>query len=143
MADVELDTKQLEEFSKSLLGVCDIYLDTAEKHLKTAGNKLKKAAKENSPDSGAEHKKKLNKSWKSEIEGYNASDLQYKLWSSAPHYHLVERGHAMVTKDGKTVGFVQGTHFFDKTVKEFEASGEAAKEIEKLAKDLADKVGKR
>ena len=142
MADVDFDLKGLDKFGDSLLKLCDVYLDTAEKHLKKAGNKLKSTAKNNTPDSGFDHKKKLKDSWRGEIQGYGANDLEYQLRNTAPHYHLVERGHKQVGRDGKTKGFVQGKFFLEQSVQEFNSSGEMEKEIEKLASELADKVGR-
>ena len=36
----------------------------------------------------------------------------------APHFHLYEQGHKMVTKDGETVGVVHGQKDFKRTVDE-------------------------
>jgi len=135
-----IDFKNLDSFKQSLVEIAETFSDTAEKHLNACGNKLKKELKQNTPDSGTDHKKKLNKSWKSETVGYSGKDLEYRLWNKAPHVGLVDRGHMVVTKGGKVHGFVQGTHFIDKTTKEFEASGAIDKELTKFAKDVQKKL---
>ena len=140
MSDVTLTFDGLDEFKAKLTAVSNEYAATAEKHLTRAGNKLKKLARENTPDSGYEHKSKLKKSWKSEVVGTKGENLEYQLRNTAPHYHLVERGHEEIVH-GKHIGFVQGRHFFAKSVQEFEASGVYAQELEKYMKDVKKKLG--
>ncbi|WP_370852261.1 HK97 gp10 family phage protein [Megasphaera elsdenii] len=136
----ELVYKGLDELKANMTAACNEYLDTAEKHLNRTGNKLKKIAKENTPSSPYEHSHKLKKSWKSEIKGYTAGELEYQLRNTAPHYHLVERGHVLKTQSGKAIGFVQGKHFLEKSVAEFESQNIAGTEFDKLAKDLAKRI---
>lgn len=140
MSEVTLTFDGLDEFNAKLTVISNEYAATAEKHLTRAGNKLKKLARENTPDSGYEHKSKLKKSWKSEVVGTKGEDLEYQLRNTAPHYHLVERGHEEIVH-GKHIGFVQGRHFFAKSVQEFEASGVYAQELEKYMKDVKKKLG--
>lgn len=139
MSDVTLSFNGLDEFKMKLAEVSNAYATTAEKHLTRAGNKLKKAAKEATPESPWNHKRKLSKSWKGKVVGTSGSTLEYQLSNKAPHYHLVERGHVLIVH-GKTVGFVQGKHFFQKTVQEFEASGETEKEMERYMKAVKKKL---
>ena len=73
MSEVTLTFDGLDEFKAKLTVISNEYAATAEKHLTRAGNKLKKLARENTPDSGYEHKSKLKKSWKSEIVGTKGS----------------------------------------------------------------------
>ena len=37
----------------------------------------------------------------------------------APHAHLIEEGHRMVTHDGRDVGFVRGHHVFETAARNF------------------------
>lgn len=83
----ELIYTGLDELKMRMTDAANIYLDTAEKHLNRTGNKLKKIVKQNTPNSPYEHKHKLAKSWKSEIKGLNADELEYQLRNTAPHYH--------------------------------------------------------
>ena len=46
--------ENLDEFRAKLDGIAGAYTETAEKHLKRAGNKLRKLAAENTPVSGVE-----------------------------------------------------------------------------------------
>lgn len=136
----ELIYTGLDELKAHMTDAANVYLDTAEKHLNRTGNKLKKIVRENTPNSPYAHRHKLAKSWKSEIKGLNADELEYQLRNTAPHFHLVERGHVLKTAKGKTIGFVQGKHFLEKSIAEFQAENIAEKEFDKLAKDLAKKI---
>lgn len=140
MSEVELSFDGLDDFKLKIDVISNEYAATAEKHLTRAGNKLKKLATDNTPDSGYEHKSKLNESWKKEVVGTKGNELEYQLSNKAPHYHLVERGHEQIVH-GKYVGFVQGKHFFAKSVQEFRASGVYEKELEKYMKDVKKKLG--
>ena len=51
---------------------------------------------------------------------YNGAQA-VRVYSTAPHAHLIEDGHRMVTHDGREVGFVPGHHVFEIAGTEFEA----------------------
>lgn len=106
-----------EEFIGRLQTVQKNFPDDVEIVLNRGANKMVKALKQNSPDSGNDHKGKLNKSWKKKIEGYG-KDIHVNIYSTAPHFHLVDRGHKIMDKKGHEKGFVQGKHFLQKTIDE-------------------------
>lgn len=106
-----------EEFIDRLQTVQKNFPDDVETVLNRGANRMIKALKTNSPDSGKDHKGKLNKSWKKKIEGYG-KDIHANIYSTAPHFHLVDRGHKIVDKKGHEKGFVQGKHFLQKTIDE-------------------------
>nr|UWH97879.1 MAG: virion morphogenesis family protein [Bacteriophage sp.] len=106
-----------EEFIGRLQTVQKNFPDDVETVLNRGANRMIKALKTNSPDSGNDHKGKLNKSWKKKIEGYG-KDIHANIYSTAPHFHLVDRGHKIVDKKGHEKGFVQGKHFLQKTIDE-------------------------
>lgn len=138
MADFEI--KGLTELNADILEAARDYPREVEKHLKRTGDILKKKAIEKSPDSGSEHKRKLKKSWKSEIAGISVDTLEYQLRNASPHYHLVERGHKLVTHKGRTIGFVQGKHFFESACDEFQGSDEVGKEMERFTDEIKRKI---
>ena len=140
MSGSGFDFKSLEEFNQQLADIANEYPGTAEKHLRRIGNKFKKIIKEKSPDSGTDHKGKLNKSWKSEVKGFSGEALSMDIWSTSPHFHLVDRGHKLVGKNGAVLGFVQGKHFLAATAQEIEAEV-VPTEIEKMYKDISKKIG--
>ena len=108
-----------EEFIGKLQIVQKDFPDDIEVVLNRGANRMVKALKQNSTDSGKDHKGKLNKSQKKEIEGYR-KNIHANIYSTAPHFHLVDRGHKIVDKKGREKGFIQGKHFLQKTIDEQE-----------------------
>lgn len=106
-----------EEFIGRLETVQKNFPDDVEIVLNRGANRMVRALKTNSPDSGNDHKGKLNKRWKKKIEGYG-KDIHANIYSTAPHFHLVDRGHKIMDKKGHEKGFVQGKHFLQKTIDE-------------------------
>lgn len=135
-----IDFENMDEFIMKIKDVANEYPNTAEKHLRRTGNKLKRDLADASPDSGHDGKKKIKKMWRTKTLGYTGSALETQVFSKSPHFHLVDRGHAIVDKKGNTHGYVQGKHFLDKTVQEFQSSGKIEKELEKMAKEIKGKM---
>lgn len=134
------------------------------KGLDKIGNKIKRGAKAASPDGKPKiikgkrqpAKKKLKNRWSTDMteKDYN-NDYVKKVYSKAPHFHLVERGHKVVArrmdiKDskfgaqrrvaesrGKT--FVEGSHFFDKYYDSIEA--DISDDIEKMFDKIFEDIG--
>lgn len=127
------------------------YPDEAGKTLKRIGNNLKKRLKDASPDgkikanykSEQARKKaikyKLKNRWKSKLAGYG-EEMRVEVWSKAPHFHLVERGHKMVTRSGKPAGFIAG-RFFKEKVSQTAEGDLIPEEMEKFAKGITKKLG--
>lgn len=148
----DFEFKGFDEFCIKLDKVSDEYADTAEKHLKRTGNKLKRMAKAATPvgkpvymtkdGKKIENKryKHMKNRWKYEIKGTSGNELEYQLRSKAPDFHLVERGHVQMTPGGKVTGFTQGKHFFDGVVNDYEAGGYYEKELEKFFDDVKKKL---
>ena len=139
MSDDGLKFNNLNEFMSDINQVANEFPFESEKRLQKIGNKFKKIVREKSPDSGRATKRKLNKSWKSKIDGYKGEDLTCKIWSTSPHFHLVDRGHVLKDKKGKAKGFVQGKHFLEATVQEV-AANVVPDELEKFQKEIANKI---
>lgn len=115
------------------------YPEEAEKALNRTGLALKKELANKTPDSGTDHKKKLSKSWKKRVTGTDLTNLQAEVFNTAPHIGLVDRGHRLVSKTGKTIGFVQGKHFIDSTTKEVGRTVLPV-ELNKMVKKLKKKI---
>lgn len=141
----EIQFSGLNEFRAKLMDISKEYSDTVEKHLNTVGNKLKRKAKDATPVSGRSlvgKRKKLKhmkEMWKSRIVDKGDNDLEYHLRNVSHRFHFVENGHA-VKAHGHVVGYYQGQHFFERTVKEFQSSGEMDKEMEKFMKGVKKKM---
>ena len=126
----------IEEFAEKVARAQAQYPATAEKVLRKGARRMVDALKKNSPDSGREHKGKLNQSWRMKMDGELSSDLQANIYSNAPHFHLVDRGHIQKTPGGRVTGFVQGKHFLQATLDD---EGEEIQE--KMGQELLEKLG--
>ena len=127
------------------------YPDEAGKTLNRIGNQLKKRLKAASPDGKMKAqykserarkkaiKSKLKNRWKSKLTGYG-SEMRVEVWSKAPHFHLVERGHKMVTRSGKSAGFIAG-RFFKEKVSQAAEGDLIPTEVDKFAKRITKKIG--
>lgn len=63
--------------------------------------------------------------------------LAIRVYSGAPHAHLNEYGHRIVTEDGKEKGFVPGKQVFAKARRKFE--GEFVQNCERFVDEMLDK----
>lgn len=131
------DITGLDELSDKLLATIDDFPGTAEKGLVTIGNKLKKECVKNTPEGLTS---KLKKGWKHKVKGYNGSELVYELTNTHPVHHLLNSGHIKKTPSGRMVGYYEGQHYTEKSVKKFE-SNELQNGIKNLAKKLLKKAG--
>lgn len=137
MSKGNFDMTGLDELSGKLLATIDEFPGTAEKGLVTIGNKLKKECVKNTPEGSTG---KLKKGWKHKVEGCNGSELVYELRNTHPVHHLLNNGHVKKTPGGRTVGYYEGQHYTEKSVKQFEAS-DLQPGLEKLTKKLLRKAG--
>lgn len=60
-----------------------------------------------------------------------------RVYSSAPHAHLIEKGHRQVTKDGKEIGYVQGKRVFEDSEKQF--TEEYFSDVQNFLDDVLEK----
>lgn len=137
MASIEF--LNMDDLIDNIANAIADYPAEAEKALNRTGLALKKELAEKTPVSDVDHKKKLSKSWKKRVTGTNLTNLQAEVFNTAPHIGLVDRGHRIVSKTGKTVGFVQGKHFIDSTAKEVGRTV-VPTELETMVKRLKKKI---
>lgn len=131
----ELKFEGLNELSDKLKTITDKYPWKAEEELTKLGKNLKKKAIERTPVSKIKHKNKLVKSYKLSPVKYSRNGISYiTLTNTSPHFHLVEKGHAMVTKVGKTIGYVPGKHMLENASTELD--NDMPNELDKWADEL-------
>ncbi len=101
---------------------------------KNVVNKVKLGVK-NSVDDGYQLEKsiKTGKPYKYDKNGADS----VRVYSSAPHGHLIEYGHRIVGKDGSEHGFAPGLHMFEDSIKEYQDDWESA------LGDFVDKIFER
>jgi hypothetical protein len=128
----------LDEFTAQLEEVKKKYPDAAITELQHLGSMLKKKAIEKSPEGKSKDKYKLKKSYHLSQPKQINGTVFLEFRSSSPHFHLIERGHKMVGKGGKELGFIPGVfmvkHSVDEMEKEIPAELEAW--LDKLTKEL-------
>lgn len=134
-----LEFLNIDDLIDNIANAIADYPEEAEKALNRTGLALKKELANKTPDSGTDHKKKLSKSWKKRVTGTDLTNLQAEVFNTAPHIGLVDRGHRLVSKTGKTIGFVQGKHFIDSTTKEVGRTV-LPDELNKMVKKLKKKI---
>lgn len=107
-----LDLQGLEQFGKDLLRTGETYRKKEKKFLQREGSKLRKKVKAKAKAV----RKKTGNYYKSIKRGKVYSyrgEQAVRVYSAAPHAHLIEDGHRMVTHEGREVGFVRGHHIFE------------------------------
>lgn len=127
MADgFDFDIEGLEELEQDLIKAIDKAPAQAEETLKQLSKEFKASAKKKA-NSELKHIKRnaddekyaIKKNWGSKIvdDGLGMAAL---IWNKAPHFHLIENGHQLVTGgelggEGRVIGFVPGKHIMEKT----------------------------
>ncbi len=134
-----LEIQGLDTIQKKLNYVATKYPYESEVLLTKMGNKFRNSVKKRTPDSGYESKRKLMKSYRvSKVQGAG-KNLYVEFRSTSPHFHLVERGHRIVNKNGRDSGKrVQGKFMVEQTVLEYQKAfpKEVEKMVDKLLKGL-------
>ena len=128
---METATKEMPKIARS-------FLKGEANHLK---NKAKKKAKgelksfnNKPPKEGEINREYLYNFTTGEVYPYGDTEYNIQVKNTAPHAHLIEEGHDMVTHDGRKVGFVPGKHILENSAIEFE---------ETFAKDIENKLAKK
>lgn len=160
------DIQGLEELRRDFMAAVNEFPYESERKLEQLGKKFKKAVLKRTPTGGEtsrardtlkdrekkkalskklrkglqrKSKKALDKSYKTEIKNYG-EDMQLNFFSTAPHFHLIERGHRNVAKDGREIGFVPGQHMVEKTAQEFETV--VPQEVDRFLNRVISKLGR-
>lgn len=134
MDDFELDLSALNKLKDDLEKAIALYPDKAQTTLERNGRKFRKAVKERTPITKKKHKNKLKNGYRaSEVKGYGM-EMHVEITTKAPHFHLVENGHEMISEDGKKIGWIPGKHMMEETRQEYEEI--LPKELEKMADEI-------
>ena len=113
---MELDISELNEYAEGMIefGVNEMP-NVAKKFMRKEATKLRKKAVDKTKAVVGKKTGNLYKRIKKGKIVYAWGDAQYniRVYNGAPHAHLIEYGHNMVTHDGKLVGFVPGKHILE------------------------------
>lgn len=119
MASAVFDTRELDAYARELERTARDAPKTQKKFMRQEGSKLLRRTKQEAKRvhvKRGNYKKSIKRGKVYEYDGAKA----IRVYSTAPHAHLIEDGHRMVTHDGKEVGFVPGMHVFEVAGKGFE-----------------------
>lgn len=131
---------EFKQFEKDLLRLSeDLKSPETKKFLKSQGVKLKKKTEKKANAKVKERTGRYKESIKSgkvyEFDGSYSS----RVYSTAPHAHLIEYGYKIVTKSGETKGFKAGAYVFEEAGKEFEE--EFATAVDEYIDDVCKRNG--
>ena len=141
-----MEVKGLDDFSRKLKSVQKkapgLIIDKYDKAAKDLKKKIKQATPYK-PGSRYDGKPKTSKQhlrgrWKANRTRKTGGVYHTEVYSTAPHYHLVERGHAVVgkgrklTKNGQS--YVHGNFFFKKEIDKLEP------ELNALPEEVIDEI---
>jgi len=122
MADFDIDYRELDIFSRELESLQEHFPSEARQLMLRSGTRAraivtKKARQLVRKLTGNYLKSiKRGKVWLDEGYGW----YKVRVYTRAPHGHLIEHGHRIVDKDGNERGFKEGYHVFDKSESEIE-----------------------
>lgn len=140
MAEVEIDLRELDAFIKELDNLQKLFPKQARQLIMKIGSKartivVKKAKQFVKKKSGNYLKSiKRGKPW----EDKGTGEYKIRVYTRAPHGHLIEKGHRIVSKDGKEHGFKEGYFVFDKAAKDIDKQWDeiVRKEFDKIMDKL-------
>lgn len=121
------DVKDIDKLTEKLLRAAE-RTDPKQirKFMKKEATKLKNKTKAKAKKTVKKSKKDKKVHYITSIKAgkvykYKGDEMAIRVYSSAPHAHLIEYGHEQLTKDKKPTGkFVKGKRIFESTRKEFQ-----------------------
>ena len=113
------DLSELAAYGKDIRLVAEKAPKRQKQFLQKEGAKLRNKTKAQARKLGKKTGNYLKSIKRGKVYNYRGSQA-IRVYSYAPHAHLIEEGHRMVTHDGREVGFVQGHHVFEVAARDFE-----------------------
>ena len=130
-----LEIQGLDTLQKKLNYISTRYPYESEILLGRMGNKFRNSVRKKTPDSGVASKRKLMKSYRVSKAQGAGKDLYVEFRSTSPHFHLVERGHKIIDKNGRNTGKrAQGKFMVEQTALEYQKA--FPKEVERMVDNL-------
>ena len=135
---LEIDDSDLEEFKESLELFEKNFPKETRQIMMKAGNKVRTIIRREARGTVSKDTGRYLKSIKRGKVFFDNSDTRvvrvYTSSKIAPHAHLIENGHRIVTHSGKEVGYQKGYHVFDKASTEIERNYDniVATELDKM-----------
>lgn len=114
------DLSELESYGRDMRRVAEEAPKRQKQFLQREGTKLRNKTKAQARILGKKTGNYLKSIKRGKVYDYHG-DKAVRVYSYAPHAHLIEEGHRMVTHDGREVGFVRGHHVFEVAADGFES----------------------
>lgn len=137
MAAQVFDLTELNDFARSMQRSAQQFQRKQKSFLRREGTKLKTKTKREAGKLGRKTGNYLQSIKRGKVYEYNGAQA-VRVYSTAPHAHLIEEGHRMVTRGGREVGFVPGHHVFEKAGTAFASEYEA--DVENFLDELVDSL---
>lgn len=129
--------KNLDEYIQAMAKTGKNADKKIRKFLNKQGREFIEEAKSNTPYR-AGGKTHIKNSYVSKQIQYVDKGYTKPITNKAPHHHLVNNGHRLVTKSGKVIGYVSGQRYIERTTEsrrpKFDSEAEAW--LNELYKDL-------
>lgn len=119
MASRVFDVTELDTFARNMQRSAQQFQRKQKTFLLKEGTKLKRKTVSRARTLGRKTGNYIKSIKRGKVYDYNGAHA-VRVYSTAPHAHLIEEGHRMVTHDGREVGFVPGHHVFETAGREFE-----------------------
>jgi hypothetical protein len=141
LADIDFDMKGFDELENSLKGAIKKYPDMAEDRLEDISRKFKNRVIKITHQAVETHSGRLVKGFKlGKIRGYGIN-MEKDFRGTAPHFHLIENGHRLTDKDGKSIGkgWVKGYQIVKQARDEY--AEKMPEEMQGLIDDIVKECG--
>ena len=137
MVSTGFDTSELARLARQMGQAGEDLRRQVKPFLRKEGTKLKSLTAREARKVGkktGKYRKSIKRGKPYVYGGTNA----IRVYSYAPHAHLIEEGHRMVTHDGQEVGFVRGHHVFETAARNFSPRFQADLEdfLDEAVRDL-------
>lgn len=120
MASTGFDTRALRAYGRDLQRAANEYPKQEKKFLRKEGSKLLRKTKKNAKSKVKKRTGKYHKSIKrGKVYTYHGAQA-VRVYSAAPHGHLIEDGYRQVLPNGQELGFTPGLHIFEESRRDFE-----------------------
>lgn len=120
MASKVFDASELDAYAGELQKVGREFPKKQKSFMQKEGTKLRSKTRQQAKTVGKKTGNYLKSIKRGKAYRYQGDTMAIRVYSAAPHAHLIEDGHRMVTPDGREVGFVPGHHVFEIAGKAFE-----------------------
>lgn len=137
--EVDFNLRELTQFENKLLDLADKTMPREiKKFIRQEGTKLNKKTKTKAKSLVKKKTGNYHKSIKKgKVYKYRGNGgISIRVYSSAPHAHLIEKGHRIIV-NGQEKGFSQGKRVFEKSENEFKS--EFFKDTQNFIDDMLEK----